>query len=64
MRAMDIPFTAAHGSIRFSLSRDNTAEQIDRVLEVLPRIVNRLRDLSPFWSDGAPAKTAFEPEYA
>ncbi len=64
MRAMDIPFTAAHGSIRFSLSRDNTAEQIDHVLAVLPPIIKRLREMSPFWSEGAPAKMAFEPEYA
>lgn len=64
MRAMDIPFTAAHGSIRFSLSRDNTSAEIDRVLEVLPPIVSKLRELSPFWSDGKPAKAAFEPEYA
>jgi cysteine desulfurase len=64
MRAMDIPFTAAHGSIRFSLSRDNTAEEIDRVLAVLPPIVGRLREMSPFWAEGAPAGTAFEPAYA
>jgi cysteine desulfurase len=64
MRAMGVPFTAAHGSIRFSLSRDNTAAQIDRVLEVVPPIVDRLRDLSPFWSAGAPAASAFAPEYA
>jgi cysteine desulfurase len=64
MRAMGIPFTAAHGSIRFSLSRENTEDQIDRVLEVIPHIVNRLREMSPFWSEGAPARAAFEPEYA
>ena len=64
MRAMGIPLTAAHGSIRFSLSRDTTEEQIDRVLEILPPIVDRLRALSPFWSDGAPADAAFEPTYA
>ncbi len=64
MRAMDIPFTAAHGSIRFSLSRDNTEDEIDRVLEVLPPIVDRLRELSPYWSGGAPANAAFQPDYA
>jgi len=48
IRAMGVPFTAAHGSIRFSLSRYNTEEDIDYVLEHLPGIINRLRELSPF----------------
>ena len=48
MRAMGVPFTAAHGSIRFSLSRYNTDEDVDHVLQHLPRIVERLRALSPF----------------
>lgn len=48
IRAMGIPFTAAHGSIRFSLSRYNTEEEIDYVLERLPGIVGRLRAISPF----------------
>jgi cysteine desulfurase len=48
MRAMGIPFTAAHGSIRFSLSRYNTDEDVSYTLEHIPRIVKRLRDLSPF----------------
>jgi cysteine desulfurase len=48
IRAMGVPFTAAHGSIRFSLSRYNTAEDVDHVLEHMPRIVKRLRELSPF----------------
>ena len=48
MRAMGVPFTAAHGSIRFSLSRYNTAEEIDYVLEHLPGIIERLRGISPF----------------
>jgi cysteine desulfurase len=48
MRAMGVPFTAAHGSIRFSLSIYNTDEEIDRVLEVLPPIIRRLREISPF----------------
>jgi cysteine desulfurase len=64
MLAMGVPFTAAHGSIRFSLSRDNTEAEIDRVLEVLPPIVARLRELSPFWSGAAPAAAAFRPAYA
>jgi len=48
MRAMGIPFTAAHGSIRFSLSIYNTEEEVDFVIEKMPVIVNRLRELSPF----------------
>ncbi|MBU1260018.1 MAG: cysteine desulfurase NifS [Planctomycetes bacterium] len=48
MRAMGVPFTAAHGSIRFSLSVYNTEEEIDFVIEKMPQIVNRLRELSPF----------------
>jgi cysteine desulfurase len=49
LRAMGVPFTAAHGSIRFSLSRYNTEDEIDKILEVLPPIIERLRALSPFW---------------
>jgi len=48
MRAMGVPFTAAHGSIRFSLSRYNTEEEVDFVIEKIPAMVNRLRELSPF----------------
>jgi cysteine desulfurase len=48
LRAMGIPFTAAHGSIRFSLSRYNTEEEVDYTIEKMPQIVNRLRELSPF----------------
>jgi cysteine desulfurase len=48
IRAMGIPFTAAHGSIRFSLSRYTTARDIDYVLEHMPRIVAKLRAMSPF----------------
>ncbi len=48
IRAMGVPFTAAHGSIRFSLSRYNTEEEIDYVIKTLPPIVTRLRELSPF----------------
>ncbi len=49
LRAMGIPFTAVHGSIRFSLSIYNQAEEIDYVLEHLPPVIERLRELSPFW---------------
>jgi len=48
LRAMGIPFTAVHGSIRFSLSRYNTDKDIDYVLEKLPGIVEKLRTISPF----------------
>jgi len=48
LRAMGVPFTAAHGSIRFSLSRYNTEDEIDFTVEKMPQIVNHLRDLSPF----------------
>lgn len=50
LRAMGVPFTAAHGSIRFSLSRYTTAQEIDIVLEKLPPIIARLRQMSPFWN--------------
>jgi len=48
LRAMGVPFTAAHGSIRFSLSRYNTQDEIDFVVAHMPPIIHRLRDLSPF----------------
>ena len=48
IRAMGVPFTAVHGSVRFSLSRYNTADDIDYVLEKLPGVVGALRELSPF----------------
>jgi cysteine desulfurase len=48
LRAMGVPFTAAHGSIRFSLSRYNTEGEVDYTIEKMPGIVNRLRQLSPF----------------
>ncbi|MDJ0713121.1 MAG: cysteine desulfurase NifS [Prochloraceae cyanobacterium] len=51
--AMGLPYSVLHGSIRFSLSRYTTSTEIDRVLEVLPGIIDRLRALSPFNSDEA-----------
>jgi cysteine desulfurase len=51
LRAMGVPFTAAHGSIRFSLSIYNTKEEMDYITEKLPPIIQRLRDISPFWKD-------------
>lgn len=47
LRAMNIPYTAARGSIRFSLGRYNTEADIDRTIEVLPRIIQKLADMSP-----------------
>ena len=49
LRAMGVPFTAAHGSIRFSLSVYNTEDEMDFVLEHMPAIIDRLRSVSPFW---------------
>ena len=54
MRAMGVPFTAAHGSIRFSLSIYNTEKEVDFVVENLPPIIERLRKMSPFWKEAAP----------
>ncbi len=48
LRAMNVPYTAAQGSIRFSLGRYNTDEDINRTLEVLPEIVDRLVAMSPY----------------
>jgi len=48
IRALGVPYTAAHGSIRFSFSRYNTAEDVDIVLKHLPGVIDRLRKLSPF----------------
>jgi len=48
LRAMGVPFTAAHGSVRFSLSRYNTEDEVDYVIEKIPSLINRLRELSPF----------------
>ncbi len=50
LRAMGVPFTAAHGSIRFSLSRYNNEEEVDFTIEQMPAIVEQLRKLSPFVS--------------
>ena len=48
LRAMGVPFTAAHGSIRFSLSRYNTEQEVDYTIKKMPGIVDKLRELSPF----------------
>lgn len=53
LKAMGIPFTSAHGSVRFSLSRYNTPEEIDYVAAVVPRVVERLRAITPFGRERA-----------
>ena len=67
MKAMGIPYTAAHGTVRFSLSRYNTMEEIERVIEAVPPIVAKLRKLSPYWGENGPVENpeqAFAPVYA
>ncbi len=51
LRAMGVPFTCAHGSIRYSLSRFTTEEEIDYTLSVMPEIVDRLLSISPYWDN-------------
>lgn len=58
LRAMGVPFTMAHGSIRFSLSIYNTEEEIHFVIEKLPSIIERLRSMSPYWNVGDQACSA------
>jgi len=50
LRAMGVPFTMAHGSIRFSLSIYTTEEEIKFVIEKMPPIIQRLRSMSPYWT--------------
>lgn len=69
MRAMDIPYTAAHGTIRFSFSRYNTMSEVNEVINVMPQIAATLRKLSPYWdsTSNAPVEDpekAFAPTYA
>ncbi|MFH1266104.1 MAG: cysteine desulfurase NifS [Planctomycetota bacterium] len=49
--ALKVPFTAVHGSVRFSFSRYNTEEEVDRIAEVFPGIVANLRRASPYWDN-------------
>ncbi|VAX10069.1 Cysteine desulfurase =_ NifS [hydrothermal vent metagenome] len=67
MRAMGIPYTAAHGSTRFSFSRYNSMEEVERVIEAIPAIMEKLRKLSPYWGNNGPVdepEKAFAPTYA
>ena len=51
LKAMKVPFTALHGSVRFSLSRYNTETEIDRIIEFFPEVIANLRRLSPYWDN-------------
>ncbi len=67
MKAMGIPYTAAHGTIRFSISRYNTMAEIEQVIQAVPPIIAQLRKLSPYWSGNGPIENpqkAFAPTYA
>ncbi len=67
MKAMGIPYTAAHGTVRFSLSRYNSMDEIERVIAAVPPIVEKLRRLSPYWGENGPVEDpeqAFVPNYA
>ncbi len=55
LRAMGVPFTYAHGSVRFSLSRFNTQEEVDFVVREMPKIIERLRSISPFSEEHSPS---------
>jgi cysteine desulfurase len=55
--AIDLPHEVVHGSLRLSLNKFNTEEDVDKVLEVLPTITERLRGMSPLWGkEGAKTK--------
>ena len=62
LTAMGVPFTAKHGSIRFSLSRYTTESEIDTVIEQFPLIVERLRRLSPYWDQAANQPRKSQPQ--
>jgi cysteine desulfurase len=64
LRAMNVPYTAAHGAIRFSFSRENSDEDVDRALEAMPPIIEKLREMSPFWRERDVRTSAFNPTYA
>jgi cysteine desulfurase len=51
LMAMGLPHAIAHGSLRLSLGRENTEAEVDRVIEVLPGIIQRLREMSPLYGD-------------
>lgn len=54
--SMGVPHEKAHGSLRLSISKDTTDEDIDYIIETVPGIVSRLREMSPLWEDVVKAK--------
>ncbi|MFQ5465981.1 MAG: aminotransferase class V-fold PLP-dependent enzyme, partial [Thermodesulfobacteriota bacterium] len=50
--AMGLTHELSHGSVRFSLGRENTAEEVDFLIEEMPPIVERMRAMSPLWAGG------------
>ncbi len=62
LRAMGVPFTSAHGSIRFSLSRYTTEEEIDYTIKILPDVVNSLLEISPYWDNEKQQGIPISPE--
>ncbi|MFR8230172.1 MAG: cysteine desulfurase NifS [Anaeromassilibacillus sp.] len=58
--AIGLPHEIAHGSLRLSLSDQNTEEDVDYILEVLPGIVERLRSMSPLWEKILAGQTSYE----
>lgn len=52
LMAMEVPFKSAHGTIRFSLSHYNTREEMDKIVKAMKPIIEKLRQMSPFWKDG------------
>lgn len=58
--AIGLPHEIAHGSLRLSFSEQNTEEDIDYILEVLPKVVERLRSMSPLWEEILSGEKKFE----
>jgi cysteine desulfurase len=56
LTAIGLDAVQAQGSLRLTLGRGNTDEEVERVLEALPRVVARLRELSPLWKGGGAAR--------
>ncbi len=52
LMAMETPFSYAHGSVRFSLSKFTTEDEIDYALKVIPPVIQKLREMSPFYDPG------------
>jgi cysteine desulfurase len=53
LRAMGIPFTRAHGSVRLSLSRYTTDEEVEYLIETIPKVIGRLREISPYGKEAS-----------